>query len=161
MTSYRGTPAVPADIITYRRDDKLVFVQPAADYTGGLTEARKVFPELLNIPNERINFYITATMSGTRTQVRISESAWAPAIARLLRGEVVDIVVDRKPETMDMRQLQDAPPMYLDVPDSKEAMEYRMSRSCPGSRVQSRQSSPSARSVKSTDKSSRSWWQLH
>ncbi|KDQ27624.1 hypothetical protein PLEOSDRAFT_158498 [Pleurotus ostreatus PC15] len=158
MATYRTSSTVPADIITYRKDDKLVFVQPASSYVGAIEEARKVFPELVAIPDDRIGFYITATLGHSKAQVRVSESAWCAAIARLLRGEVVDVRVVEADVSISID-----PPRYLEVPDTKETSsdfynannDIRESRSAPSSRSPSRQASPSGRI-----RSHRSWWQL-
>ncbi|KAF4598123.1 hypothetical protein EYR38_006519 [Pleurotus pulmonarius] len=158
MATYRTSSTVPADIITYRKDGKLVFVQPASSYMGAIEEARKVFPELGAIPDDRIGFYITATLGQSKQQVRVSESAWCAAIARLLRGEVVDVRVVEGDISLSIE-----PPQYLEVPDTKEASEFyntnndiRESRSAPSSRSPSRQPSPSSGRMRER----RSWWHL-
>ncbi|TFK44860.1 hypothetical protein BDQ12DRAFT_673703 [Crucibulum laeve] len=154
MAMYRTGPTIPADIITYRYNHKLVYVRPADNYEQALDFAQKEFPdELENIPRDRITFVIVANMSGERKPVRISESAWPAAVARLLRAEVIDIVV--RPDPNDIKE-KEAPPMYLEVPQldgsGKEKDSLRHSRSAPSSRTHSRSRSPtpSTHSQKST-----------
>lgn len=107
-------------------------------------EAKNVFPELATVPDNRIEFYVTATMSGAKARVRVSPSAWAAATARLLRGEVIDVEVDGESE---------APPQYLDVPHMTEK-----ARSAPCSRSHSRESSPAP---SNTSDSNGGWWNKH
>jgi len=148
MATYRSAPTVPADIITYRFGDKLVYVRPADNYEQALDFAQKEFSdELSQVSRDRISFTIVATMNGERRAVRISESAWVAAVARLLRGEVIDIQVRPQPQSADSKDL---PPQYLEVPQLS-----RMSYSTPPSRNGSRSSSPSSRSDRG---SSRSWF---
>jgi hypothetical protein len=81
--------------------------------------AKKEFPdELGHILRERIGFTVAIkTSRGDQRTVRISESAWAPAVARLLRGDVIDIEVQGSKE--------EPPPHYLDVPSSKASLRSR------------------------------------
>ncbi|KAF8222654.1 hypothetical protein L208DRAFT_1321397 [Tricholoma matsutake] len=145
MATFRSTPTVPPEVITYRLGDKLVYVKPAAHYEASLDFAQKEFAEELSeVSRNRISFNISAPVNGERRSVRISESAWPAAVARLLRGEVINIQVRPLP-------LKDQPPQYLEVPDR----DSRLSRSSPPSRTHSREASPSCGSEKG---SSRSWF---
>lgn len=106
--------------------------------------AQSVFPdELGNVSRDRITFTVNALAQGQRRAVVISQHAWSAVVARLLRGEIIQVHVKRESRE---------PPMYLEVPDhdSKEARDY-YSRSVPSSRSNSRTraSSPSAKSVNS------------
>jgi len=151
MATYRSAPTVPADIITYRLGDKLVYVRPADSYEQALDFAQKEFSdELSQVSRDRISFTIVATMNGERRAVRISESAWVAAVARLLRGEVIDIQVRPPPQSADSK---DQPPQYLEVPQLP-----RMYRSTPPSPNSSRSPSPSSRSDRG---SSRPWFGRH
>ncbi|KAJ7594641.1 hypothetical protein C8J56DRAFT_444248 [Mycena floridula] len=149
MATFRKTSPVPADIVTYRFSDNLVYVKPATDYEATLDVAQKEFPEgLAHVDRDRIIFTIPATVGGTRQKVRISSGAWPSTIVRMLRGEVIDIsITDSKEE----KEKEAPPPQYLEVPDTD--YNSRLSRSSPSSRCNSRASSPSGRS----EKSSRSW----
>ncbi|KAG6809303.1 hypothetical protein H0H92_000761, partial [Tricholoma furcatifolium] len=91
----RSEPTVPAEIITYRFGPKLVYVKPADNYEQAIDYAQKEFSEELEgVPRDRISFVVAARLNNNERQsVRISESAWQAAVARLLRGEVVDIQV--------------------------------------------------------------------
>jgi len=116
MATYRSEPPVPADIITYRLDVKLVYVRPADDYQQALDYAQKEFPdELASIPRDHISFHIDAKMNGVTLSVRISESAWVATVARLLRGEIINIVV-RQPLCLDTKEMP--PPRYRQVSQS-------------------------------------------
>ncbi|KAJ7076856.1 hypothetical protein B0H15DRAFT_790174 [Mycena belliarum] len=137
------TPALP-DYITYRFANRLVYVKPAETYEMALDIAQKEFVELTDVPRDRISLNTVATLNReTPRVVRISESAWFPAVARQLCGGVIDIIVLSDPNS---------PPTYLAVPTDmvKEEIEIlRKTRSTPASPAHSRQPSPSARSNKS------------
>ncbi|KAG6900708.1 hypothetical protein C0993_003734 [Termitomyces sp. T159_Od127] len=92
--TYRTEPAVPADIITYRLDSKLVYVRPADDYEQALDYAQKEYPELAELERSRISFRINAKLNGQSQSVRISASAWSAAVSRLLRGEIIDVCIE-------------------------------------------------------------------
>ncbi|RXW21910.1 hypothetical protein EST38_g3928 [Candolleomyces aberdarensis] len=121
---YRSTPTVPADIVTYQHQNKLVYVKPADTYELALDIAQKEFPEeLANIPREKIGFAVLSEFVGEgkqRLPVRISESAWPSAVARLLRGEIIQIYI-REANGKDGKGSKEIlpptpPPQYLDVP---------------------------------------------
>ncbi|KAK0212629.1 hypothetical protein DFS33DRAFT_1377106 [Desarmillaria ectypa] len=155
MASYRTNSPTPADIVTYRFRRNLVYVKPELDYEVALDVAQKEFVELLGVSRHQIVFTTQATVAGIRTSVRISASAWASTVSRMLRGEVidVDIVEDKK---------QDEPPRYLEVPDNKEGDYRRWSRSAPSSRSNSRTRQPSPTpSLNDGEKSRRSWFGRH
>jgi len=121
MATFRSQPTIPPDIITYRLDDKLVYVRPADNYEEALDIAQKEYPdELSQVPRERIAFSKAATVSGQRHVVRISESAWVGAVSRLLRGEVIDIQVRSPPHTV---VLKDEPPQYLETQNTKTELD--------------------------------------
>jgi hypothetical protein len=153
-----------------------VYVRPADDYEvrskrswsysvldipplqQALDFAQKEFPEeLSDVSRDRISFNISATMGGERRAIRISESAWVAAVARLLRGEVIDVTVKplpKSPKSSDAKDIE--PPQYLEVP--QPVSQSRASRSTPASPAHSRQTSPSGQSEKG---SSRSWFGKH
>ncbi|KAG7449631.1 uncharacterized protein BT62DRAFT_597588 [Guyanagaster necrorhizus] len=154
MASYRTCSPAPADIITYRFRTNLVYVKPELDYEVALDVAQKEFAQLVEVDRHRIVFTTQATVAGIRTSVRISASAWASTVSRMLRGEVIDVeIAEAKKE--------DEPPQYLEVPEAKE--DYaRCYRSAPSSRSNSRtrQSSPTP-SLNSGEKSRRTWFTRH
>ncbi|KAJ2914401.1 hypothetical protein MD484_g6016, partial [Candolleomyces efflorescens] len=113
---YRSGPTVPADIVTYRHNEKLVYVKPAETYELALDMAQKEFAEdLAKIPREKIGFSVTSTFGAEKRHVRISESAWASAIARLLRGEIVDVYIREDPTGKEIPP-PTLPPRYLEIP---------------------------------------------
>jgi len=154
MASYRTSSPTPADIVTYRFRGNLVYVKPELDYEVALDVAQKEFIELFGVDRHQIVFTTQATVAGTRTAVRISASAWASTVSRMLRGEVidVDIVEDKK---------QDEPPQYLEVPDSKEGDYARWSHSAPASRSNSRTRQSSPTPSLSGGEKRRSWFSKH
>ncbi|KAG6861161.1 hypothetical protein C0995_003170 [Termitomyces sp. Mi166 len=147
--TYRTEPPVPADIITYRLGSKLVYVRPADDYEQALDYAQKEFPdELAELERSRISFHISAKMNGHSQSVRISASAWPAAVARLLRGEVIDVCV-RPPLAIDSDSKYAAPPQYLEVPQSHYSV------SVPSSPLRR---SPSPSLSTHSEKTKRSWF---
>jgi len=140
------------DFITYRFRDILVYVSPHAEYHAALDIAIKEFPELASIPRNRISFNTLATFTsrGETRAVRISESAWPAAVARQLRGAILDILVAPDPNAKE-EEKDLAPPQYLEIPVSIE----RKSRSTPSSPASSRHPSPSP--LRSQKSSRRSW----
>jgi len=152
MATFRSTPTVPPEVITYRLGEKLVYVKPATNYEQGLDVAQKEFSEELSeVSRDRISFNISAPVNGERRPVRVSESAWPAAVARLLRGEVIDIQVRPLPRSADTKE---HPPQYLEIPDTFNSS--RLSQSSPPSpHSHSREPSPSRRSEKG---SSISWF---
>ncbi|KAL0564917.1 hypothetical protein V5O48_017118 [Marasmius crinis-equi] len=103
------TSTTPPPIITYRIGEKLVYVKPAHTFADAVELAMAEFPdELDGIPSRRITFTASATLNGEKRAVRISESAWPGATERMLRGEVLDVVVLPEPDKKDMDM--DSPP---------------------------------------------------
>ncbi|KIY63225.1 hypothetical protein CYLTODRAFT_146047 [Cylindrobasidium torrendii FP15055 ss-10] len=88
------------DIVTYRFQQTLVYVRPELSYDDAIAVAQTEYPELSATPKEKIMFKIEASMNGKRQPVRISRSAWASTLGKMLRGEVIDIEVfdDRPPQ---------------------------------------------------------------
>ncbi|THU85040.1 hypothetical protein K435DRAFT_806220 [Dendrothele bispora CBS 962.96] len=90
------------DIITYRLDGDLVYVKPSLDYNEAIALAIKEFPHALaGIPHNRIRFSILAVVKSgrerkdrmDRTRVRISESAWAKTLEKMVKCEIVELEV--------------------------------------------------------------------
>jgi len=128
-------PALP-DFLTYRLGSQYVYVATAATYEvspnptppyspwyqleikqRALDLAKKEFPEELgHIPRERITFTVSIIrMRGAPITVRISESAWAPSVTGLRKGDFIDIEVRRGPGIGTGEGKEELPP-YLDVP---------------------------------------------
>lgn len=138
MAMLRQNPPTPADIVTYQYNSKLVYVKPGVDYQEALDVAQKEFPELSHISRDLIEFSVSAHMGGGKQHVRISESAWAATVARLLRGEIIQVDIRSDPTL-----LKDAPPIYLEVPQETDGTK-RHSHSTPSSRSHSRAPSPAS-----------------
>ncbi|KIK60950.1 hypothetical protein GYMLUDRAFT_43496 [Collybiopsis luxurians FD-317 M1] len=174
MASYpRSSPGLPPppEIITYRLGDKLVYVTPPLDYEEAIDLAIQEFPSLKAYTEkgesrDRIAFYTVTTMSqGTRHSVCISKSAWKPCVSRMLRGDVVNIVVLPPSNTNSSTTTNEAelpPPQYLEVPDlSGQPASHRKSRSIPPSShsgASGRHKSPSGSTRSSGSSKRRSWF---
>ncbi|EAU91477.1 hypothetical protein CC1G_01966 [Coprinopsis cinerea okayama7 len=155
---YRTGPPVPADIITYRHNFKLVYVKPAETYDKALDIAQQEYEELSSVPRHRIGFSVTSTFNGQRQPVRISESAWSSAVGRLLRGEVIDIIIRADPDGK-----HSPPPQYLEVPSlDSRPLESRSKARCNSGKPRPSKSNPGSRSTSPSpnekEKSRRSWF---
>ncbi|KAG6866386.1 hypothetical protein C0991_004669 [Blastosporella zonata] len=111
-----------------------------------LDYAQKEFPvELAGVSRDRIELYANAKMDGQRRVVRISEFAWNAAVARLMRGEVIDVCVRQLPDSKET-----APPQYLEIPQQQQYV------------VASAPSSPKREPAElPTTRRSRSWFGKH
>ncbi|KAL1746164.1 hypothetical protein HDZ31DRAFT_81394 [Schizophyllum fasciatum] len=130
----------PADIITYRYDERLVYVTPEKDYNIAIDIALQEYPELLGVPRDCISFFTMASMDGQRRPVRIGRSAWPRAMEKLVRGEIIDIKVRReevkeKSQTGPLSPDTPAPPpQYLEVPGVQDAARSRSPSPTPSER---------------------------
>lgn len=103
--------------------------------------AIKEFPDQLgHIPRHRISFMLQANMSGTKRCVRVSESAWPMTVCRLVRAEVVEVVVTEDRKSSPAPTTEAPPPTYLEVPGTSTAVDEK-----PVARTKSRSPSPSGR----------------
>ncbi|KAI4528056.1 hypothetical protein K525DRAFT_282035 [Schizophyllum commune Loenen D] len=101
--------------MTYRYNDRLVYVSPEKDYEVAIDVALQEYPELATVPRELISFHTMANMDGQRRAIRIGRTAWPRAMDKLMRGEVVDIIV----RWQDVKGA--SPPQYLEVPGVSHA----------------------------------------
>ncbi|KAJ3998741.1 hypothetical protein F5050DRAFT_1173854 [Lentinula boryana] len=160
----------PPEVIIYRYNDKLVYVKPAMEYEEAVDLALQEFPILKTLTAEKgsrehIAFYMMNSMHGRRENICISRSAWKPCVSRMLRGEIITIVVVNLDKEVATSSLQvEPPPQYLELPESSTVRQTRKSRSTPphsnGRPARSRQHSP-AGSTESSGSSStrrRSWF---
>ncbi|KAF5356641.1 hypothetical protein D9757_012856 [Collybiopsis confluens] len=178
----------PPEIITYRLGDKLIYVKPVTDYGQAIDLAIQEFPILRAYTEngdgrDRIAFYTVTEGRGTKHSVCISKSAWEPCVSRMLRGDVVNIVVtpssssssstsSSSPSSSSVsfkaNETDFPPPSYLEVPlpdqSGRSPTSHRRSRSTgtvvgPSSSSSSagRPRSPSG-STKSTESRRRSWF---
>jgi hypothetical protein len=157
----------PADIVTYRLNDKMVYVTPADSYEQAIDFAKKVFPdELRKVNRNNISFSITVITRGDKKRsVWIADMAWSTVVSTLHRYEIIDVHVQPEVQvTHDDITSLPPPPMYTS--DSKEAAEFyaARARSCPPSpHLLTRQVSPSP-SLGSNNKKgtgARGWWEKH
>lgn len=116
--------------------------------------AQKEFSEELgNVDRARIRFFIIASIHrGTEERiVRISEGAWQSAVARLLRGEIIDLELRPDPNAPKGED-KNGTPLLLEVP-GKEAIDPARRRSFSGNpAVKPRKNSPTPSSRSATNK---------
>ncbi|KAI5118966.1 hypothetical protein M0805_009377 [Coniferiporia weirii] len=83
----------PAELVTYRLDNEMVYVSPASDFDEALSYAQKVFPQLAGIARERIAFSVNVRVGGALRAVRIAPMAWERVLKSLATYEIVDLSV--------------------------------------------------------------------
>ncbi|CCM00158.1 uncharacterized protein FIBRA_02186 [Fibroporia radiculosa] len=139
-------PTTPVNVVTYRYQDRMVYVTPAATYEEAVRYAQTVFPdELAHVDKSRIMFSVSVTSPDGSRSVQIGPMAWAAVTASLAQYEIIDVVVNPEVIIQDM-DADGLPPYHrhLDVPN-EEKREYR-SRSASPSRAKSRTPSPNSSS---------------
>jgi hypothetical protein len=93
----------PADLLTFRHEDELVYVMPAHSHAvcasslahntpiliygvqQAIVDAKSAYPYLTSTPSERISFAVGVFVQGNPSKVTIAPSAWStgkPNIAR-------------------------------------------------------------------------------
>ncbi|EJD08553.1 uncharacterized protein FOMMEDRAFT_151421 [Fomitiporia mediterranea MF3/22] len=83
----------PAELITYRLDQEMVYVQPANDFEEALNYAQSVFPQLFAVPRSRIAFAVNVRVNGILRPVRIAPMAWPRVRRSLATYEIIDISI--------------------------------------------------------------------
>ncbi|KAG1716203.1 hypothetical protein ID866_943 [Astraeus odoratus] len=106
-TSARRSPAA-TDVVTYRLDDKMIYVPLDYNWRQALAHARHSFEKLSGVDEKRITFSLNVINDGQRRSVGISPSAWRSVASHLARYEIIDIRVTPEVVITDM----DAPPRY-------------------------------------------------
>ncbi|KAL7277881.1 hypothetical protein ACG7TL_008828 [Trametes sanguinea] len=99
-------------VLTYRYNEKLVYVTKPASYQEAIKYARQLFPELASLPSNHIGICINGLVSQRRELIRISPMAWKPVMHSRTAYEVLDIIID-DPEAEG--QVEDGPPAYADA----------------------------------------------
>jgi len=84
---------VPADILTYRYQNRMVYVTPPKTYEEALDFAQKVFPELKDVDRESISFQMRAHTGTAEHPARIAPMAWQQILGILTRFEILEIQV--------------------------------------------------------------------
>ncbi|KAJ8586425.1 hypothetical protein M405DRAFT_695724, partial [Rhizopogon salebrosus TDB-379] len=80
------------DIITYRLNNKMMYVPPAQNYDQAVIFARSAFERDLNgVDNSRISFWLNVLANGKQTSVSIVPAAWPSVVSRLARSEIIDV----------------------------------------------------------------------
>ncbi|KAI9064578.1 hypothetical protein FKP32DRAFT_1591388 [Trametes sanguinea] len=99
-------------VLTYRFNEKLVYVTKPTSYQEAIKYARQLFPELALLPSDHIGICINGLVCQKRELIRISPMAWKPVIQTRTAYEVLDIIID-DPEAVD--PVEDGPPAYADA----------------------------------------------
>ncbi|KIM63870.1 hypothetical protein SCLCIDRAFT_1213657 [Scleroderma citrinum Foug A] len=114
MTVHRTTgrrSAAIADVITYRHEDKMVYVPLDSNWPEALRHAQSAFETLARVDGKRISFSVNLIRDGQRKTVRISPSAWRSVSSHLARYEIIDIEVNPEIPRLVVTDV-DAPPQY-------------------------------------------------
>ncbi|KAG2366726.1 hypothetical protein BDR07DRAFT_1327772 [Suillus spraguei] len=106
-TFKRRQSPTPADVITYRLNNRMVYVPPAENFDQAVTFARSAFEgDLTGIDKSRISFSLNVLANGKKSSVNISREAWSMIMSHLVQYEIVDVHV--QPEL----RLSGPPPSY-------------------------------------------------
>ncbi|KAJ8591331.1 hypothetical protein M405DRAFT_735320 [Rhizopogon salebrosus TDB-379] len=89
----RSSPA-PADVITYRLNNKMMYVPPAQSFDQAVTFARSAYESDLNgVDQSQICFSLNVIAQGRHSSVGITSEAWPSVVSRLARYEIIDLHV--------------------------------------------------------------------
>ncbi|KAL4066469.1 hypothetical protein V8B97DRAFT_1025013 [Scleroderma yunnanense] len=103
-----------ADVITYRLEEKMVYVPLALNWAEALEHVQGAFEELGKIDKKRIKFFVNIMRDQQRVAVGISPSAWPSVASHLARYEIIDIVVTPDPVISEgvVSNVDVPPPVY-------------------------------------------------
>ncbi|KAG1860763.1 hypothetical protein F4604DRAFT_1658185 [Suillus subluteus] len=97
----------PADIITYRLNNQMMYVPTAESFDQAVTFARSAFEsDLTGIDKSRISFSLNVLVNGKQSSVDISHGAWSTIMSHLVRYEIVDVHIQPEP------RVSGPPPSY-------------------------------------------------
>lgn len=82
---------VPAELVTYRLDSEMVYVEPAKDIEEAINFAQGVFPQLVGVARSQIAFSVNVRVNGALKTVRIAPMAWSRVLRSLATYEIIDI----------------------------------------------------------------------
>ncbi|PCH36713.1 hypothetical protein WOLCODRAFT_140559 [Wolfiporia cocos MD-104 SS10] len=118
----RSTTPIPSTVITYRYNDKMVYVTPADSYQQAVDFAKQVFPELADVDRHRITFSVSVKPTKDGNHVQIGPMAWQAVAAQLARYEILEVIVN---PAVVVEGADDGPPQYADAvaPPSVEKQE--------------------------------------
>ncbi|KAG2754023.1 hypothetical protein P692DRAFT_20854473 [Suillus brevipes Sb2] len=106
-TSARRQSPAPADVITYRLNNQMMYVPPAESFDQAVTFARSAFEgDLTGIDKSRISFSLNVLANGKQSSVGISRVAWSTIMSHLARYEIIDVHI--QPEL----KVSGPPPSY-------------------------------------------------
>ncbi|KAG1865910.1 hypothetical protein DFJ58DRAFT_154717 [Suillus subalutaceus] len=106
-TSAKRQSSSPTDVITYRFNNKMMYVPPAENFDQAVTFARSAFEsDLTGIDKSQISFSLNVLANGKQSSVGISSVAWSRMMSHLARYEIIDIHV--QPEI----KVSGPPPSY-------------------------------------------------
>ncbi|KAF8551022.1 hypothetical protein OG21DRAFT_1487314 [Imleria badia] len=77
------------DILTYRYNEKLVYVPATPDYSQALSHARDAFPQLKDLQDASLSL----SLSTPKKFVAISAPAWPKLVAHMSRYQIIDVQV--------------------------------------------------------------------
>ncbi|KAG2043726.1 hypothetical protein BDR03DRAFT_909187 [Suillus americanus] len=94
QTSVRRQSPAPADVVTYRFNNQMMYVPPAESFDQAVTFARSAFEsDLTGIDKGRISFSLNVLANGKQSSVGISKVAWSRIMSHLARYEIIDVHV--------------------------------------------------------------------
>ncbi|KAL5504758.1 hypothetical protein ACEPAH_7421 [Sanghuangporus vaninii] len=96
----------PAELVTYRLGDEMVYVEPPQHHEQALDFAKRVFPSLADTPRSRLAFQVSVRVGSheSLSKVRIAPMAWARAMKSLATYEIIEIVILAEPTTPRVAQ---------------------------------------------------------
>ncbi|KAG1817971.1 uncharacterized protein BJ212DRAFT_1347997 [Suillus subaureus] len=86
------------DVITYRLNNRMVYVPPAQSFDKAVALARSAFEsDLTEIDKSQISFSLNVLVNGKRSSASISREAWSTVMSHLARYEIIDVHVSGPP----------------------------------------------------------------
>ncbi|KAH8115469.1 hypothetical protein DFH11DRAFT_1743049 [Phellopilus nigrolimitatus] len=82
----------PAELVTYRLDNEMVYVQPTSDFEHSTTH-KAFFHNLQHVARERIAFSVNVRVGSMLRTVRIAPMAWGRVLHSLATYEIVDLSI--------------------------------------------------------------------
>jgi len=118
---------IPAELVTYRYEGEMVYVNPGSDYDEAITCALENFSSLEAAPRDHIAFFVKVRVGGALRSVRISRNAWSKVLTSLSTYEIIDISVLPRPSLRPAKSDTDVrSPNYEDSTDEKAFLRSQM-----------------------------------
>ncbi|KAG2142285.1 uncharacterized protein EDB93DRAFT_1158353 [Suillus bovinus] len=126
-TSTRRQSPAPADLVTYRFNNQMMYVPPAENFDQAVTFARSAFEgDLTGIDKSRISFSLNVLANGKQSSVGISRVAWSTTMSHLAQYEIIDVHV--QPE-LRVPGSPEPPPSYRSCGSPKDSEKEQHSSS--------------------------------